>query len=92
VPISRNGFNKLEHAPSLVEEIASLLEKNPNKGFSLGEIHSSIFGDKKSVADIIFERIALMILNERGSIDTRRQFKEDNGYELYFAWKIQNRP
>jgi hypothetical protein len=89
MPLTRNHFSELEKAPSVIEEISFILRRNTDKAYSFEEIHRQIFGERLTVADMIFQRVALMILNERNEIDVRRLKKAFNGYELYFAWRSE---
>ena len=87
MPVTKSQFEKLENAPSITEEIAMVLKENTDKAFSFEEIRRFIFGDNQRVVDMIFARVALMILNERRDIEVKRTHQMVNGNELYFAWK-----
>jgi hypothetical protein len=87
MPVSKNQFDELERAPSITEEIAMVLKENDDKAYSFEEIHRFIFGNNQRVVDMIFARVALMILNERRDIEVKRMQHMPNTNELYFAWK-----
>ncbi len=94
MPISRDEFEKGRTTKTITSMVEELLQNNPEKAFTVGEIIDEVYG-KPASTPMIMIQYAVNFLPINASLDslinegkvTRKRIQQAGKAEDYYIWK-----